>query len=257
MAYGNPYYNKYATGALGAALLGLQASGPNGGKTGGYNTGMVRSGRARAGKRRRVGSLSSMVKKVVNRMAETKHNTQSFSTAVTHNNIYSQNINAQIVQGNAEGQREADSVSFLYLKVRMSISTAAASGAFSYRVIVCYNHQETNPPFNTTGLSFADMFFPCNAGQIQYAVTNPKACSVLYDAYVDINSLIATTSDVATHCFTVSLNDVKFPYVASASLYGKYKNLYFVVIPYVVGGTNNVTACGTVGVNYDVAFKDE
>lgn len=255
MVYANPY-SKYIGAGLGTALLGLQPSGVSSRNGFAKSYGGGRS-TVRSKKRKRGMGLSAMVKGIVNGMSETKHFTATLATNVLHGNLYSYCFTTHVVQGNAEGQREADAITLSYLKVRMLITTAAASAGFTYRVIVCYNHQEVDPAFVTAGgLVSADVFFPNNAGTDAFAVTNPKACSVLYDAYVDVNSLVAATSDIVSHCFTVSLKDVKFPYVAAGNKYGKYKNLFLVVVPYINGGVVNTTAAGNVSFNFDFAYKD-
>lgn len=73
---------------------------------------------------------------------------------------------------------------------------------------------------------------------------------------IDINSLVATASDLKTIAFTVPLSG-KFSYQASAAVFGKMKNLYIVVIAHVVGGVNGTTACGSMVLNTDLVFQDQ
>jgi len=71
----------------------------------------------------------------------------------------------------------------------------------------------------------------------------------------DVNSLVATISDVYSTMIEVNL-DKKFAYQSAGSKYGKFKNLYLIICPYVNGGTLNTTSCGSVKVNQCTHYRD-
>jgi len=195
----------------------------------------------------------------VRNLAPYKHNTindNSFNPTLTHNTIYTTNITAQITQGDSITGRDGDAVILTSLKCKGAIQTAAATGAFMYRIIVCWSGEEYDLIGSSAGLSAGELFLGSQGGSFNCnSNCNPKSVTVLYDEHISINSLIATTSDVQQIFFSVPINQ-KFSYQSSGSRFGKMKNLYVVVIPSVVGGTSGVTSCGQVFFNTDMVFQN-
>jgi len=208
--------------------------------------------------KRKFGTRNSFAKRV-RALSGYKHNTQTDSVVggtMLHNNIYTSSMTTKIAQGDGNTDRDGDSVHLTALKVKGVIHSGAASNGFVYRVLVLWQGEEFNVSHTTSGLAAADIFLPNQGGGfVATGNINPKACTVLYDEVVTINSLVATTSDMKEVCFNVPINQ-KFDYQAAGSVNGKFKNLYFVIIGGVIGGTNNVTSVGSAFFNTDLVFQN-
>jgi len=214
----------------------------------------LRSKRSRRGSRRK--SFAARVRA----LAPYKHHTVSDSTAaqqnMTHNTIYSTSLTQKISQGDDNVSRDGDAIVIAAVKVQGSLVTPTASGAYMFRVLLLWSGEEYNVSGSSAGLASTEIFLPSTGGSfMSNAIVNPKAVTVLHDEMVDINSLIASTRDVKDIAFKVNVNQ-KFPYQSTASIYGKTKNLYLVVIGSVVGGTGGTTDVGQHFMNVDIVFQN-
>lgn len=170
-------------------------------------------------------------------------------------NIFVTNpVTQNIPQGTDNVSRDGDEIHLASLKLSGYFSTPAASGAFSYRILVGFSHVQNNS-FNAIAFAVSDLFLP-NTGSVSQmdAIINPKAFTVLYDEKVTVPSVIPATIDMALINATVPLNQ-KFVYGSSGSVYGKFKNMYTVIIGYGVGfaAASNV---GAYALNTDLVFQD-
>lgn len=183
-----------------------------------------------------------------------KHETYSPTQALLHNNIYGTNITEQITQGFGNEGRDGDSIYLEAVKFRGILTSSTTAGAYSYRIIIGFTGEEitTGGAFNLT-ISSGQVFLPNGASQLT-SIINPKAFTVLYDQVFDVNSQIAATADVNSFAGTVPIKQ-KFMYQSSASIYGKTKNLFMLVIGNVFGGVSGVTATGEIVVCIDTIFK--
>lgn len=207
-------------------------------------------------KRKRVGRVS--FRQAVLRTLPAKHWTAQPQYPHTHNSILSTCPSMGIVQGSSNSTREGDRVHMEALKIKGTIAAAPTAGAYSYRVIVGWSGEEfatgTLPDTPSVALGGADIFLP-NTYTTWYisGIINPKAFTVLYDKTFDINSNIASTSDVISFGDTIPLN-TEFSYQSSNSVYGKTRNLYYIIVASVVGGAGG--NIGTTNTAYDLIFKD-
>lgn len=185
-----------------------------------------------------------------------KHYEGSTTTALTHGTVQCMNPTGGIVQGDTNAQRDGDFVHLAALKIKGIFQTAAATGAYSYRVIVGYSGEEYNlPTVLGTGLTIAEVFLPNTTGNwIVNGIINPKAFTSIYDETIDINSEIAAATTLSSFSCTVPL-DKKFPYQSAASTFGKDKNLYIIVVSAINGGVTGVTSTGLTVFSYDLIFK--
>ena len=209
--------------------------------------------------RRRPAKSRKTFAKRVRSLAPYKHNTLNDTTnqtAMTHGTIYTTNLTSKVGQGTTNTDRIGDFIHPVSLKCRGVINTPATTGAFEYRILVGYSGEEYNVSASNAGLITSEIFLPSTgAGFTTNAIVNPKAFTCLYDEVVDINSLVATASDLKSVAFTVPLAG-KFPYQSTGSVFGKVKNLYMVVIGNVIGGVVGTTATGTYLFNTDLVFQD-
>lgn len=180
----------------------------------------------------------------------------SITGALLFNNTYSSPLTTAIAQGTTNSTRIGDEVHLASLKLRGTFSTPATSGAYGYRVIVGFSTTQNNTFNNTAGVTVAQMFLPGSYNTLTMdGVIDPKAFTCLYDQTINCPSVVPLTSDAAFIEASIPLNQ-KFPYVSSGSVYGKLKNLYIVVIPYVANGTVFVTPCGSYAISADLCFQD-
>lgn len=199
---------------------------------------------------------SNSVSKQIMRTMPSKQNTQDTSATLTHNTLVTLNLTQLIVQGQDNASRIGDSVNLSALKLKGSYFSAATAGAYQFRMLVGYSGEEISAATFTSGLGTSQLFLPNTATTFSTnGIVNPKAFTVLYDTTIDLNSQIANVVDIAAIVGTVSLNDAKFQYQSSASVYGKIKNLYIVCMAIVGAGSSGVTAAGTFVLGTDLIFK--
>jgi len=189
-------------------------------------------GRKRVKIQRQLATVES-VKRMINGTLEKKQKGLApVITAMVKNSTYSYNLTAQIVQGTTDGSRIGDSINLTNYSVNLRFATNPAAAFYQLRVIVLFSGEETNPSgtnFSTAGLFGNDIFVAGSAG-FSTAIVNRKACTVLYDNLIEINSALDTFEDGHTLRFNVPLNQ-KFNYQSPGSVYGKTRNLYLVLVP--------------------------
>lgn len=218
---------------------------------------MLRSKGGSTYRRGRRSAYKSSVHKMILRDLPTKHYENSVAaTAMTHNTVYTCSPSTGIVQGTSTTTRLGDSVQLVGLKIRGTIQTDTASKGYAYRMIVGWSGEEYNNAITfASGLGASEIFYTNSvANWVPNGIINPKAFTVLSDMAVTLNSQIAGAADLESFNFTVPLNS-KFNYQGPASVYGKFKNLYIVLIASVVGGVPATTNAGTAVIAYDLMFK--
>lgn len=186
-----------------------------------------------------------------------KHYANSSSTALTHDTIFTVIPTAGVTQGTANTNRIGDFIDLCAIKIKGFFQSAVASNIYSYRILVGYTGEEYNLPtvLGSGGLTSTELFIPnTSANWAVNGIINPKAFTVLYDTTIDINSVLTTVADLSSFSFSVPLSG-KFEYQASASTYGKTRNLAVCIIGSVGGGTIGSTSAGQVVMSYDFIFK--
>lgn len=202
----------------------------------------------------------SAVKKMILGNMEVKqlHKTPSFANLVK-NTIYTYNLSAQIVQGTADGNRVGDSIFLKRLIGNVRLNTAAPAAYYQFRFLVLMSGEETNPDvnnFSASGLTSTDIFMASSTGFVT-AVVNTKACTVLYDTIVDINSQIVGYEDGSIIRLNIKLPKGKFNYQSAGSVFGKTRSLYLVVVGDWVSSNASAPANnGSIGTTFGVLFAD-
>lgn len=186
-----------------------------------------------------------------------KHDNGEQAITVLHNQINTLNLTGRIVQGTSNTNRVGDAIDLAALKISGFFNTSPAAGAYAYRVIIGYSGEEYSAStFTTSGLVAAEIFLPnTSTTYVTNGLINSRAFTTLYDQKFVVNSLIATVADREDFNFTVPLSNSRFSYQAAASTYGKFKNLYMIVLCDVVNGTSGVTANGGFTLSWDTIFK--
>lgn len=251
----DPYKAKKVTQAIGGIMVGSQF--PQ------KQSMAVRKGRITvAGTKKKTKSASNSVKQIMLRSIDSHHSTISDNVNIIsgagfkHNTMYTANITAAVTQGTTNANRLGDKIHLEKLIIEGIFAAPTTAGAYNYRIIVCWSGNEYNP----TGLgsafgTYADIFLP-NTGSsfLTNGIINPKGPTVLWDSRYDINSAISTTADIVTYRKTISLNQ-DFAYESTGATYGKYKNLYVIVIGCVIGGATGTTEVGNAAFASDLVFK--
>lgn len=200
------------------------------------------------------GTLKAMMLKNIN----DHHYTIADNDAIistTCNTFFTRNVTAGVVQGTNNVTRLGDSIYLDHLILSGNFTTPSTAGAYKFRIITLWSGEETNPANFGTGLSAGQIMLPTTgANDTTNSIINPKAVTVLDDYVVDINSTISGVRDVSSFYRKIRLSQ-NFLYQDAGSVYGKFKNLYVVVIGSVIGGTNGVTASGDIFTAMDLVFK--
>lgn len=212
-------------------------------------------------KKKKTKSTTSSVKQVMLRSIDSHHSTISDSVNIisgagfTHNTMYTANITAAITQGTTNTNRIGDKIHLEKLVIEGIFAAPTTAGAYNYRIFVCWSGNEYNPTGLANGIGSSELFLPnTGASFLTNGVTNPKGPTVLWDARYDINSAISTVADIVTFRKTINLNQ-DFAYESTGAIYGKYKNLYVVVMGCVIGGSSGTTPVGNVAFGSDLVFK--
>ena len=198
---------------------------------------------------------SNLKQKIIN-YKQAKHQAASDLCNMLHSSIFVKSLTTLITQGDTISNRDGDEIYLEALKYAINIQAPATANGYSYRFMVILHDNEVTANWATGGLAVADLFLPgTEANWGANAIPNSKAVTVLHDEVLDINSQVAGAIDCYSIKGTVQLNRL-FPYKASGSTWGKFKNLYMVLIGCSCAGTAGVTATGTAVVAYDLIFKN-
>jgi len=182
-----------------------------------------------------------------------KHMTGNDRRALGSDTLYGVNITGQVTQGDLNSNRDGDAIFNEALKIKGHFESDTISNAYKCRVLVGYSGEEyTSAIFSSATLTGSDVFFS-NANNYN-AIVNPKAFTVLYDTTMDLNSQVEGDSTIQSFESTIPLKQM-FPYQASASAYGKTKNLYVLAVAYGVGIAAG-TGVGTISCTWDLIFKN-
>jgi len=202
--------------------------------------------------------MKSQIKRILTADKPAKHLTAYAPSNLLHNSIYTICPTQAVVQGDTNAQRDGDQIQLCALKLKGAFYTDSVAAGYTYRILVGYSGEEypTGVAFSAAGLVEAEIFLPLTGnGHRTNAVVNPKAFTVLYDQTIDVNSLLDGVADVHSYEVSVPLGDQKFYYQSTASVYGKTRNLYVVVIACRGGGTLGTTDSGDIQMAVDLIFK--
>lgn len=229
---------------------------------GGYKRQRMAAGRTTATKTLTVAKTTnkpnarSLKTKIMN-LKPAKHFTSEAGVSMLHQTLYSMFPTAGVVQGTGDDERIGDHIFLAAIKMKGMFSTDPDAGAYSYRILVGYTGEEyLSPVLSSVGLSAGEVFLPNTFTTWRVGgLVNPKAFTCLYDETFDVNSQIDGFRDLTSFSFSVPLNK-SFPYQASSSPLGKFKNLAVVVVGGIAGGAQGVNDLGGISYAYDLIFKD-
>jgi len=210
-------------------------------------------------RKRKQPSRTFSMKKYIRSTLPAKHNyVQDLQVTGTHNSVYAYSPTQGIVQGTSNAQRLGDSAHLLSLKVSgWASSSSLTTKAVEYRIMVIYSGEEITAPTSLVTPSFAssELWLSGTApGWVPNAIANPKGITVLDDRTITLNNSITGVSDLESFNYSVALNS-DFDYQASASTFGKNRNLYVVVMGAILDGVSGTTAWGVTNITTDLVFK--
>lgn len=208
-------------------------------------------------KRKKVYKKKSLSRQLL-RLADMKEKTaQSGETSMFHNSIYSISPTQTITQGTTNQTRVGDSVYLQSFHLNGFFAASSAANAVQkYRVIVGWTGRENaNTAFATGVIAATDLYLPNTFGDQTIGIINSKAFTVLSDMIIDINSNVSTSKDLKSFSINIPLRQ-NFRYISEGGAFGKNKNLIFVVVPYINGGTPGATNAGTISFSWALKFKD-
>jgi len=214
----------------------------------------------RGGKAKTKLATVASVKRMIMGREEKKFKAGTIGLAsLVNDSCYTFNVTAQVAQGTTDGARVGDSINPINLEAYFRWYTDTEAAFYQIRILVLWSGEEFNPSgslFSTAGLAVNQIMKPCTSN-FSTGIPNPKAVTILHDALVEINSNINGYEDGHNHRVNISLGGTKYSYQADASVYGKTKNLYIVIIPnYTSSNADPPETIGAVGMNYAFNFTD-
>jgi len=210
-------------------------------------------------KRKRTKPVRMSFKKAVLNVKPAKHLSGESSVTIKHNEMLTCIPTQAITQGTGNTQRDGDAIFIAAIKLRLNLQATTTSNGYTFRVLVGWTGEEyTTGSIGTTlvaSLTAAEVFLPTTTTfWLPNAQINPKAFTVLHDQTYDVNSQVASVSDVISDSYTIPINQ-NMEYQSSGSVQGKTRNLAIIAIGSVVGGSAGVTGVGNVVGAWDLIFK--
>lgn len=207
-------------------------------------------------KRQKLATVTA-VKRMIGAVEEKKNFSGSTNTTfatISNGLVHSQNITALITQGTTTGTRIGDEVYLTKLEMFFVFYAPAVSSVQRFRVMIVWSGEEVSTAgMSTSNLGATDIFLP-GYTDIPSALVNPKACTVLFDTNITINSQQNGFKDGHVLRHVCKLTQ-KFKYQTGGSAYGKVKNLYFVVVP-TYNSTGSPADAGVCLGNFAVHYTD-
>jgi len=184
----------------------------------------------------------------------TKHfNATQQQAAFVNNTIYNINVTAGVTVGATDITRVGDAIDIMALKVKGHFANDTTTPAQVFRILVGWSGEEVGSGTFATTLTASDIFLSSTGTSwVTDGIINPKAFTVLHDQTMDQISPSTSTVNVNSFAFTVPINQ-KFVYQGLGAVYGKFKNLFIVVM-----GNNTVATVEDIGlafVSYDLIYK--
>ena len=184
-----------------------------------------------------------------------KYSIGSVSSGVLHNTAYTTPMTQSIVTGSGDGNRIGDEIFLKFLKIRMTINSGSASGAYTHRTIIGFSNVQNNTGASTTAGIYSAAVHAGTAAFIVDGIINPKNFTAIYDETFDIPSEIPATNNVHSVERVLPL-ERKFQYQTAGSVYGKLNNLYFIHLSTVIGGTTATSVTGQYDLSWALGFVD-
>lgn len=186
----------------------------------------------------------------------------TFSQGMTHNTLYTLNLTSKLLQDVTQGGRVGQEIHLLNLRVDCFLQNpVSSSNGIQYRLITLFSDIQTNAIGFASGLGVSQIFGG-QSGQTgsvftSTGITDPQRVTVVDDRHLVINPQVANIQDTINCNFVVPLHR-KFIYETGATggIFGKTKNLYFVIVACIPGGTTGTTNVGQLNFNADLLYKN-
>lgn len=205
-------------------------------------------------------SLKNIVKNVVrNQMEESKHITFYANQTQTHNTIYTLNPLGTITNSTSSSGMIGDSIFLSGLKIKLYLEQDNTFVQNSHVRFMIVEHDADYLSGGTnwgSGLGSSELFQPNTATTITLnGLHNAKLVNVLFDKTYGFTKDQATGAKSKIADIFLKLNK-KFTFKTGTG-YGKFRNLYFVTIGHVPGGTTGTSVTNYINISTDLIFKDE
>lgn len=225
---------------------------------GGNKTIATRKRKTRS-KKTKVATVAAVKKMIMSQQEKKFISGTATLASITNDTLFTFNLTARITTGTEDGNRIGDSVNLTNLEGFVKWYTDTEAAYYQLRVIVFWCGEEydlSGTLFSSSGFGGTQLFKPYSSFPCQ-AIPNPKAITVLHDAFMEINSQLDGFEDGRTHRFNIPLNGQKFNYRQDLSKYGKTKNLYCVIIGnYSSSNANPPENIGAAFLNYSLNYTD-
>lgn len=210
----------------------------------------------RKAKKEKVATVGA-VKRMLRATSEMKQQALAPATNLSRNIMYSFNVTAQVLQGTTDPSRIGDAITLERITGYTTVVSATPAAYYQFRFLVIYSGEEYNPSTNNysaSGVQGAEVM-TLGASGWTTAIPNLKACTVLHDQLITINSQLDSVEDGATHYFDVNLRGFQQKYQGLGSVYGKVKNLYL-ILSADCSDASIANPIGNAYTNYKLQFRD-
>lgn len=206
-----------------------------------------------------------MIKRVMLKQCETKHNTLSFENAQMNHNSLMIPLNGliDVAQGDAENQRTGDEVIGKYLKFKLWMASKYDRPNVKIRLMVLRvpTDEESGSISPFEGVSANKLIDYINTEK--YTAVYQKFVTIQGNQALGPDGTLPTNYDwnlkerSAQHSFTIPLKDEKIKFLATGNSpkYQKY-NLRFVALAYDAYGTLLSDTIATMAGNVRFYYKD-
>lgn len=204
--------------------------------------------------------LVRTVKKIVRNQLltpKTYHSSVHVRSPTFHNIMESVDLLRDIVPGHNEDEREGDSIYVKNIIIKGQIETNTTHiHRLGFRLMVFKHRAKSSGTGLQEDFSFADILMNGNSANTLVEPWDPNKCTVLYDRVHTVTPAISGQKNFKT--FQIVLRNVgKYVYDDSSGYsLGRDYGIYFVYIPYIVGGTAGSTDMGPIVFNHTVKFTD-
>lgn len=214
-------------------------------------------------------SMLNLVKRAIRSTVEPKRFVYAINEVLNlHQNIvYTHNITEGIVKGTDDMNRIGERIHFKNLFVDFqALSLNDTSGVIDnylkmFRILVIKSRDEfSTSDWSTSGFAASDLFEHNEANHFMRGPLLKENVTVLHDSMHQYSK--GSSQDAYVSCkngvFNVPLN-CTYQYndiFATSSTFGKWWNLYLVLIPHVPGGSTDASIESEFTVGYHINFTD-
>lgn len=215
---------------------------------------MKRNFKVKTTKKHTKPALVALIKKTINKSAETKSYIADFTATQSSDTCRAFNLNYAMSPGSGEGQYVGEKIHVKNINMKIVVSqlaTAAQNEAMHYRILLIRTKQQLTT--TSTTISSSDVFRNSTVGLATIGHVDLNKVTLLYDKLVHIPAPnISGVNCQKSISFNKTINKNEI-WDQSNSGYFKNSNYYLLAIPQ---NPSNSISIGFVRFQYTINFKD-